>query len=265
MSSDTTPTSTTSATPHDKYDDSASEVHLHFESYKSPYSRLRELQIVSVETLAQDLDKVPLAFLSPTLSTIVYHGTHHDNVAAIVQNGFNIKKLGQCTGNRGFIGAGIYSSTNPSVASEYATRNPNDSSGGDHFQLIACKAVLGNPFHLEWTEDVMTALGMKLKPGYDSHIWSPLSGEEVCIFDARRIRPWWILTVKVVPMTDEAWTVGKQKEEDRLLRFRTGPHANKPLQQVLATHPTYLLGFAHDTSYIHQYNIKRMLVKECLL
>lgn len=252
------------ATPcddNDNDDDNVSEVCAHFEDHKSPYChRKLELQIVSVETLVQDMDQVPLAFISPVLSTIVYHGTQRENLVEIVKKGFDIKKLGQHTGNRGYIGAGIYSSTNPSVATEYASGDH-----GDTIRVIACKALLGKPFHLEWRTDLDRALGMKLEPGYDSHILNHWGGEEVCIFDARRIRPWWILTLKVVEMTEEAWKVAEARHEDRWLRFRTGPHANKPLQQILTTHPTYLHGFANNTSHILQGHIKRILAKECLL
>ena len=119
---------------------------------------------------------------SAAKETIIFHGTPPSNIRSIFANGFDVTLLGSHCGNRGLIGAGISVTTSARDAVYYCYELGK---GGyverTHFQLVVCKALLGNIADIG--EGSFT--GIACLPGYDSH----RKGEEYAIFDPDRLLP----------------------------------------------------------------------------
>jgi hypothetical protein len=116
-----------------------------------------------------------------TKPILCFHGTREENIANIIENNFNLDRVGSAT-DAGFFGAGIcklliiiLNSSNacvdfselPSISMSYA--------GGAKFLL--CQVLVGQTYKMPKVQ-----MGCGLKPGYHSHS-SPCGSEIVSHFD----------------------------------------------------------------------------------
>ena len=114
---------------------------------------------------------------------LAWHGTSSHNIKSIVENNFDLRRLAQNTGNRGFYGAGIYFSEFARISANYGVER----------QLLLCKVILGKQFRVG-TGQMM--LGAPLQRGFDSHVVNlngQQYGQEVVIFDTDQILPCYIV------------------------------------------------------------------------
>jgi len=116
----------------------------------------------------------------------LYHGTRRESMVSIFASGFDLKRLGSTTGNRGCYGAGIYLTPLPALACSYSRIGvfPPPSATA----VLLCKVLLGRTVILSAEEASRGKhMGMELLPGYDSHL-SPGDVEVVC-FDSAQVLP----------------------------------------------------------------------------
>jgi len=127
------------------------------------------------------LELAGIISLEATKPILCFHGTSDANIENIIQNNFDISKVGSST-DSGYYGAGIYFSEFPSLSMAYVR-------GCSKFLL--CQVILGKTFKC-------TTLihGQPCKTGYNSHI-SPC-GKEIVIFDTNQILPYYIVHYKVI-------------------------------------------------------------------
>ena len=108
---------------------------------------------------------------------LAFHGTNAEGARSIMRQNFDIARLAQGSGDRGWYGAGIYFSEFSQTALAYA----RDGAG-----VLLCKVLPGRQFSCLGRMD-----GAPLQPGFDSHL-SPDRQENV-IFDAAQILPCYLV------------------------------------------------------------------------
>ena len=128
--------------------------------------------------------------------SIVYHGTRVSNLPSICIKGFDLKYLGTVTGNKEYLGAGIYCSQRAEQSLLYV-RAEIEYEPGSTTSLLVCKALLGKEYVLDTYSNYGKYTGFSKEMGYDSHC-DP-KGYEHVIFDVARLLPFCILNLISYP------------------------------------------------------------------
>ena len=120
----------------------------------------------------------------------VYHGTHPDNIAAIIQNNLSMEKKGQL--DSGWFGAGMYFSQYADYCMQYHTTGKFERvKAGDSGKLLQFDILPGRMHQLEEVK-----MGGEREMNFDSHC-SPNEFEYV-MFDPRHVLPRYVISFEVM-------------------------------------------------------------------
>lgn len=128
----------------------------------------------------------------------VYHGTRPRNIDSIVRENLSMEKKGQT--DSGWFGAGMYFSRYADYCMQYYTTGQwKRVEAGDRGRLLQFDIMPGRQYQVDHARMMIAR-----RDGFDSHV-SP-TGFEYVMFDARHIRPRYVIDFEVRQAPGAAFT-----------------------------------------------------------